>query len=67
MPDLTVVVRMGAANLSPLDYYVLPSIDVRGAPLRIKEDNGMFMDGYRYDSLEYLFGMARTVRAKVAA
>jgi DNA invertase Pin-like site-specific DNA recombinase len=66
-PDLTVVVRMDAANVTPLDYYVLPSIDVREARLRIKEDNGMFMDGYRYDSLEYVFGMARTVRVEVVA
>ncbi len=66
-PDLTIVVRMDAANRAPLDYYVLPVIDVNAAHLRIKEDNSLFLDGYRYESLEYFFGIAQTVRAVVAA
>lgn len=66
-PDLTIVVRMDAANLTPLDYYLLPSLDVKEARLRIKEDNGLFLDGYRYESLEYFFGIAQTVRAVAAA
>ncbi|HVW29255.1 MAG TPA: recombinase family protein [Polyangiaceae bacterium] len=66
-PDLTIVVRMDAPNQTPLDYYVLPSLDVHESHLRIKEDNGVFLDGYRYDSLDYFFGMAQTVRAGVAA
>lgn len=66
-PDLTLVIRMDALNQAPLDYYVLPSMDVRMARLRIKEDNGIFLDGYRYESLDYFFGMAQMVRAGVAA
>jgi DNA invertase Pin-like site-specific DNA recombinase len=66
-PDLTIAVRMNAPNESPLDYYVLPSLDVHGVRLRIREDNGIFLDGYRYESLDYFFGMAQTVRARVAA
>jgi hypothetical protein len=67
VPDLTVVVRMDAPNQAPLDYYVLPALDVRAVRLRIKEDNGIFLDGYRYESLDYFFGIAQTVRAGVAA
>lgn len=66
-PDLTIVVRMDAPNQAPLDYYVLPSLDVRQARLRIREDNGIFLDGYRYESLEYFFGMAQMVRVGMAA
>ncbi|WP_243302201.1 recombinase family protein [Geothrix oryzisoli] len=66
-PDLTLVVRMDSANLAPFDYYLLPSLDVKEARLRIKEDNGLFMDGYRYESLEYFLGIAQTVRAGAAA
>jgi hypothetical protein len=66
-PDLTIAVRMNAPNESPLDYYVLPSLDVHGVRLRIREDNGIFLDGYRYESLDYFFGMAQTVRARVAS
>jgi DNA invertase Pin-like site-specific DNA recombinase len=65
--DLTIAVRMDAANAAALDYYVLPSLDVRGARLRIREDNGIFLDAYRYDSLDYVFAMAQTVRAEMAA
>lgn len=66
-PDLTIVVRMDSLNQAALDYYVLPSLDVRSARLRMKEDNGLFLDGYRFESLDYFFGMAQTVRAGVAA
>lgn len=66
-PDLTLVVRMDALNREPLDYYLLPSLDIHEAHLRIKEDNGLFLDGYRYESLEYFFGIAQTVRVGVAA
>jgi hypothetical protein len=67
VPDLTIVVRMDASNLAPLDYYVLPGIDLKEARLRLKEENGLFLDGYRYESLEYFFGIAQTVRAMAAA
>jgi len=66
-PDLTIAVRMDSLNQAPLDYYLLPSMDVGESRLRIKEDNGIFLDGYRYDSLDYFFGMAQTVRAGAAA
>jgi hypothetical protein len=66
-PDLTIAVRMDPPNRAPLDYYVLPSLDLRAAAVRIKEDNGIYLDGYRFDSLEYFFGMAENVRVEVAA
>ena len=66
-PDITIVVRMDPTNQVPLDYYLLPSLDVHQARLRIKEDNGIYLDGYRYESLEYFFGMAQTIRAGAAA
>jgi DNA invertase Pin-like site-specific DNA recombinase len=66
-PDLTIAVRMDTANQSPLDFYLLPSLDVREARLRLREDNGTFLDGYRYDSLDSFFELARTVRVGAAA
>jgi hypothetical protein len=66
-PDLTVAVRMDPANEAALDYYLLPSLDVGAAALRIKEDNGMYLDGYRFDTLDYFFGMAETVPVEEAA
>jgi hypothetical protein len=58
---------MDSSNNVPIDYYILPSLDVQNTRLRIKEDNGIFLDGYRYDSLEYFYGMAQTIHAGEAA
>ena len=66
-PDLSLVVRMDAPNLAPLDYYLLPMLDIQAARLRIKEDNGLLLDGYRYDTLDYFLGIAQTVRVGGAA
>jgi DNA invertase Pin-like site-specific DNA recombinase len=64
-PDLTLAVRMDADNRAPLDYYVLPRIDVTAAKFLLREDNGVFLDNYRFASLEFFVGMAR--RTKVWA
>lgn len=51
-PDVTIVVRMDAANKSPLDYYLLPKIDIVSAKLKLAEENGLALDGYRFDTLD---------------
>jgi DNA invertase Pin-like site-specific DNA recombinase len=66
-PDLTIAVRMDAANEAAFDYYLLPSLEVRGAAVRIKEDNGAYLDGFRFDTLDYFFGMAELVHVGAAA
>lgn len=66
-PDLTLVIRMDPPNQSPLDYYLLPSLDIRSATLRIKEDNGIYLDSYRFKTLDYFFGMAEQVCVEAAA
>jgi DNA invertase Pin-like site-specific DNA recombinase len=60
-PDITVAVRMDAANESALDYYLLPALDVAGVAIRIREENGAYLDTYRFDTLDYFFGMAELV------
>jgi hypothetical protein len=66
-PDLTVAIRMNEQNASAFDYYLLPSLDVRADRLRVAEENGLCLDTYRLDSLEYLYGMAVQVQIEVAA
>lgn len=66
-PDLTIVVRMDSSNQTPLDYYILPSMDIQSARVRLKDDNGLFLDGYRYETLDYFFSIAETVQVGVAA
>jgi len=58
-PDLTVAVRMNTANVEPLDYYLLPSLDMTLARLRLAQDNGMSLDSYRFDTLDALYALTK--------
>ena len=66
-PDLTVAVRLNATNAGALDYYLLPSLDIRAERLRVAEENGLCLDTYRLDTLDYLYGLAVQVQIEVAA
>jgi hypothetical protein len=66
-PDITVAVRMDADNRAALDYYLLPRIDMTFEKLLLAEDNGVSLDTYRFDTLDFLFGMARRTQIKEAA
>jgi DNA invertase Pin-like site-specific DNA recombinase len=66
-PDITIAVRMDASNEEILDYYLLPRIDFQTAMLRIAEDNGVFLDGYRFDSLDSLSHLSGRTRLQEAA
>ncbi len=67
-PDVTVALRMDEANEKACDYYVLPWIDVGAATqVRLSEDNGVFLDSYRFDSLEQFFRMTERTNVAVAA
>ena len=51
----------------PLDYYLLPRIDMTAPRVRLAEDNGVSLDSYRFDALEAFFGLAgRTELLEVA-
>ncbi|MBX3218946.1 MAG: recombinase family protein [Labilithrix sp.] len=66
-PDLTIAVRMDSSNSAALDYYILPSLDVRAERLRVAHENFFGIDAYRYDSLDHLFGLGELVTIEVAA
>ncbi len=66
-PDLTIAVRMDALNAAPLDYYLLPSLDVRAERLRVAHENFFGIDAYRYESLDYFFALGELVPIEVAA
>jgi DNA invertase Pin-like site-specific DNA recombinase len=65
-PDITIAVRMDATNEGIRDYYVLPGIDMVWENLRIAEANGIYLDAYRFDTLDYFFGMAERVNLEDA-
>jgi DNA invertase Pin-like site-specific DNA recombinase len=67
VPDITIVVRMDSANEQPADYYLLPMIDITGAKLKLQENNGIYLDTYRFESLQYFVRMAARVEIEVAA
>ena len=60
-PDITIAVRMDATNESIRDYYLLPGMDMTWEKLRMAEENGIYLDAYRFDTLAYFFGMAQRV------
>jgi DNA invertase Pin-like site-specific DNA recombinase len=57
-PDVTVAVRMDEPNQNALDYYILPRIDMTVPRLRLARDNGFWLDAYRFEGLDALFGLA---------
>ncbi|WP_256415909.1 recombinase family protein [Ruegeria sp. HKCCD8929] len=58
LPDMSIVVRMGQANRTPLDYYLLPTFDLTKSKLRLAENNGLSLDAFRFDNLAHFFDMA---------
>jgi DNA invertase Pin-like site-specific DNA recombinase len=66
-PDITIAVRMDGGNQEPLDYYLLPSLDMTFEKLLLAEDNAVSLDTYRFSTLDFLFGMAQRARIPEAA
>jgi DNA invertase Pin-like site-specific DNA recombinase len=67
LPDITVAVRMDAINEAPLDYFLFPALDVSAGRLPLREENGIFVDAFRFDTLDFFYGIAAQVRIEEAA
>ncbi len=66
-PDITVAVRLNQTNQAPLDYYLLPRLDFGLPRISLADHNGIEFESYRFDSLDYLHGMAELTRIRRAA
>jgi hypothetical protein len=66
-PDITVALRMDQANRDVVDYYLLPRIDFTIAKLRLRAENGFFLDAYRFDSLDSFFYLASRTHLRMTA
>ena len=66
-PDITVAIRMDILNKTPKDYYLLPLIDLEFERLRLAEYNSTHLETYRFDSLNFFFGMAERSKIWMAA
>ena len=60
-------VRLDRTNERPLDYYILPSIDMNTQRIRMAEDNALSLDAYRFNSLDFLYSMAARTPFQEAA
>ncbi len=67
LPDITVAVRLDPKNQAALDYYLLPSLDFGFARINLGERNPIEFESYRFDSLDYLYGMAERTRIRRVA
>ncbi|HVO61934.1 MAG TPA: recombinase family protein [Terriglobales bacterium] len=61
-PDITIGARLTPGNEEILDYYLFPKIETLAAQLRLAGDNGILLDAYRFESLDFFFSMARRAR-----
>ncbi|KQP16274.1 recombinase family protein [Pseudorhodoferax sp. Leaf267] len=66
-PDLTVAVRLDESNKSAIDYYLLPRLDFGCPGISLCESNAVELETYRFDDLDYLYGMAARSRLRRAA
>jgi DNA invertase Pin-like site-specific DNA recombinase len=65
-PDVTILVCMDAEIERPLGYYLLPIIDLMKARSLLGGDrNGVQWDTYRFDTLDFLTGMASRRKIEV--
>ena len=67
-PDITVALRMDAANRAVVDYYLLPAHRHSGGDgCGSERRTGSSLDAYRFDSLESFFYLAARTRIRMAA
>lgn len=57
-PDITILVRMDPANELVTDYYLFPLMDISEPKLLLCETNGVYLDTYQFDSLDYFTSLA---------
>jgi len=67
LPDITVAVRLDPANQTPFDYYLLPQLDFGQPRISLADHNPMEFESYRFQTLEYLYGMAERIRVRRTA
>jgi DNA invertase Pin-like site-specific DNA recombinase len=67
VPDVTIAVRLDRSNEQPLDYYILPSIDMSTSRIRMAENNPLSLDAYRFETLDFFYSLAAQTSFQEAA
>ena len=50
-----------STNTAALDYYLLPQFEMRTKSLGLAEENGLMLDAFRFQTLDFFFDTARRV------
>ena len=66
-PDIIIAARLQPGNEEILDYYLLPRLDVLAERLSLRPENGLVLDVYRFNNLNFFLEMAERVRIEGAA
>ena len=61
-PDLTLAIRLDAANTAELDYYLLPRMDLPEQEIRVSNRNSANFECFRFDNLNFFYGMSERER-----
>lgn len=62
-PDVIIAARLQPGNEEILDYYLFPRLDVLAERLCLRPENGLILDVYRFNNLNFFMEMAQ--RAQV--
>jgi hypothetical protein len=65
-PDVVIAACLQPGNDEILDYYLLPRLDVLAERLTFKPENGLVLDVYRFNNLNFFMEMARRARVESA-
>jgi hypothetical protein len=61
--DVTIAIRLDPFNQSELDYYLLPKLDLPSRELQVTDRNIADFECFRFDDLNFFYGMS--VRERV--
>ncbi len=65
-PDIIIAARLQPGNEDILDYYLLPRVDVLTERLNLRAENGLILDVYRFNNLNFFMEIAQRVRVEGA-
>jgi hypothetical protein len=66
-PDIAIAARLQPGNGEIMDYYLLPRLDILMDRLRLRSENGLVLDVYRFNNLNFFMEIAQRVRLEDAA
>lgn len=65
-PDIIIAARLQPGNEEILDYYLLPRLDVLAERLCLRPENGLILDVYRFNNLNFFMEMAQRAQVEGA-